>query len=186
MQDPKSHIRQAEAAYSARKYDRAAALFQQLCDLEDGVQPRWLQRLGDALRHTGGVRGAVKAYTRAASAYASAGQPLKAVALCKVILSMEPGHTVTQHMLARLIARPEAFQHSRKEAVVRQQEQVQAPVSFLGTEPSFQPLGPDMALSPMPALGSPEPVMSFHENEHTGPPPSPAARLRPERPDPGG
>ncbi len=170
MKDLNPHIRQAEAAYSARKFDRAAALFQQLCDLEEGVQPRWLQRLGDALRHTGERRGAVSAYTRAASAYASTDQPLKAVALCKVILSLEPGHTVTQHMLARLIARPTAFQRQENVSREQPQDQVQAPVSFAGTEPSFQPLGSNLAMSPVPALGETDPAMSFQDRELTGPP----------------
>lgn len=168
MDDLNSQVRKAEAQFAARKFDRAANLYKALCSRDTGVEPRWLQRLGDSLQRTGDRRGAVHAYTKAAAGYAGQGQALKAVALCKLILKVDPSHSVTQHMLARLLARPDAFRQGPPPDPARSHETP-------GVETStYQPRGPELDLSPEAAVGHGGPSMSLSDDELTGPPRQPA------------
>lgn len=59
-------------------------------------------KIGDIHRKRGDMSSAVDAYEWVAEAYAQDGLLLKAIAICKVILSLDPRHTATQTMLAEL------------------------------------------------------------------------------------
>lgn len=63
------------------------------------------QKLGDALRKAGDSRQALLVYQDVADRYARDGQLIKAVAICKLILEIDPGHADTQERLADLYAR---------------------------------------------------------------------------------
>lgn len=62
------------------------------------------QRLGDLLARMGRTAGAIQQFQHVAGHYAADGQLLKAIAICRVILEMDPGHLETQHTLAELFA----------------------------------------------------------------------------------
>ncbi|HEY6107102.1 MAG TPA: cyclic nucleotide-binding domain-containing protein [Anaeromyxobacteraceae bacterium] len=62
-------------------------------------------KLGELLRKLGDADGAIAEYRQVADAYAHQGLLIKAVAVCKVILEIDPGHQDTQRMLADLYAR---------------------------------------------------------------------------------
>jgi CRP-like cAMP-binding protein len=61
-------------------------------------------KMGDIERRAGQLDRAVATYSEVARRYAQDGQLLKAIAACKVILSMDPRHTETQARLAELYA----------------------------------------------------------------------------------
>jgi CRP-like cAMP-binding protein len=86
------------------RFDKAVQAYAQLCEL-DPRDPALRHRLGDALRAAGKTGEAVTAYRRAADRYSEDGLLLKAIALCKVILEIEPSHTETQGRLAALHAK---------------------------------------------------------------------------------
>lgn len=71
------------------------------------LEPRDLpsrQRCGDLYRKLGQTSNAVRQYQAVAGAYAADGFLLKAIAVCKVILQIDPKHTETQQTLAELYA----------------------------------------------------------------------------------
>ena len=87
-----------------RRFDKAAELYGQIC----AAEPRDLQtkqRWGDALRAAGKAKEAVVLYQDVADGYAKDGQLLKAIAVNKMLLEVDPSHTVTQKKLADLYAR---------------------------------------------------------------------------------
>jgi CRP-like cAMP-binding protein len=63
------------------------------------------QKLGDALRKAGEAAQARRTYEDVAGRYARDGQLIKAIAICKIVLELDPGHEATQRMLADLYAR---------------------------------------------------------------------------------
>jgi CRP-like cAMP-binding protein len=94
----------AAKQFSKGKFEKAARAYEQLCALE----PRDVQmrvRLGDALVKNGEKETAVKAYQIAAESYAREGFLPRAIAVCKLILEVDPGHESTQEILANLYAR---------------------------------------------------------------------------------
>lgn len=67
-------------------------------------EPTWSLKLGETLRKLGNEAEAVKAFARAASGYAKGDLLIKSIAVCKIILGIDPSHTQTQEMLAALYA----------------------------------------------------------------------------------
>ncbi len=63
------------------------------------------QRLAEVLQRLGRRADAVTHYQHVAGAYAVDGQLLKAIAVCKIILNLDPSHTQSQKVLADLYAR---------------------------------------------------------------------------------
>jgi CRP-like cAMP-binding protein len=80
-----------------RPADATTALAE-LEKLEDG-EPRWSQRLGEALRRLGKLREAEEAFVRAAERYAEKGFLPHAIAMAKLVATMNPAHG---DLLARL------------------------------------------------------------------------------------
>jgi CRP-like cAMP-binding protein len=62
-------------------------------------EPRWSQRLGEALRRLGKTKDAEEAFVRAAERYASKGFGAHAIAMAKLVTSLNPART---DLLARL------------------------------------------------------------------------------------
>lgn len=88
---------------SKRRFDKAAEVYARISLTEpNDLQVR--QKLGDALRQSGKPREAVEVYRAVADAYARDGLLLKAIAINKLLLEVEPGHTATQRHLADLYA----------------------------------------------------------------------------------
>jgi CRP-like cAMP-binding protein len=93
----------AEHALKGR-YDRAA----ELLSVVVAADPRDLgtkQKLGDALKRAGDRADALRIYRDVATGYAGKGELIKAIAVCKVILEIDPRHQETQAALADLYAR---------------------------------------------------------------------------------
>ena len=62
------------------------------------------QRMGDLLARMGRTQPAVRQFQHVAGHYAAEGQLLKAIAICRVILEMDPAHQETQATIAELYA----------------------------------------------------------------------------------
>ena len=60
------------------------------------------QKVGDLHRKLNNNADAIKAYQAVSGAYAADGLLLKAIAVCKIILQIDPNHTETQRALADL------------------------------------------------------------------------------------
>jgi cAMP-dependent protein kinase regulator len=71
---------------------------------DDPSEPAWSLRLGEALRKLGNDGEAIKAFSRAVSGYAKGDLLLKAIAVCKIILGIDPKHQVAQELLASFYA----------------------------------------------------------------------------------
>jgi len=101
--DPRKLKDEAAAHVSRGRWQKALENYQLLERLEptDGT---WAQRAGEMLRRLGKAADAVAAYGRAADVYSRAGFLLKAVAVCKLMLEIDPNRTEVQERLASLHA----------------------------------------------------------------------------------
>ena len=86
------------------KVEKAAEILREVLEAEPrDVSSR--QKLGDLLRRAGQIHDAMAAYREAADRFARDGLLVKAIALSKTILELDPGHLETQASLADLYAR---------------------------------------------------------------------------------
>lgn len=97
-------LRDRAAALRARgKHRRALELYLEL----EALEPRdgsWARRAGELHRTLGETAAAVEAFGRAADRYAAAGFLVRAIAVCQVILRIDPAHELAQARLAQLSA----------------------------------------------------------------------------------
>lgn len=105
---------QAMRALEKRNYPRAAELYLQIAERE--VDPDWRQRAGDAFRRAGDTARAIDVLNQAAEAYAHGGFLLKAIAVSKTLLQLDPENSTTQAFLADLYARRDARSSPSKAA----------------------------------------------------------------------
>ncbi len=94
----------AQQEMAKHRFDKAAATYAELC----AADPRDLQlrqKRGDALRAAGRQDEAMGVYLDLAETYAKDGQLLKAIAVNKVVLEIDPQHMQTQQRLAALYSR---------------------------------------------------------------------------------
>lgn len=110
---------QALKAIEKQQWAKAAELYIQIAEAEP-ADPDWRQRAGEALRKVPDKARAAAELMVAAEGYAKNGFLLKAIAVCKVVLQIDPSHTSTQAMLAELYAKREGTTPSGKIAVVPQ------------------------------------------------------------------
>ena len=103
MADLRKLKQEALDAAAAGNWRKAATCYANL-EHANPSDPSWPLKLGECLRKLGGNEEAIKAFSRAAAAYARQDVLLKAVAVCKIILGIDPKHTRTQEMLASLYA----------------------------------------------------------------------------------
>src|SRR5690606_27697653 len=98
------HHKERAAAFLAKgKKKQALKEYRAALELNPGdVQVR--QRLADLLLRLGYDDAAIREYQHVAGRYAADGMLVKAMAICKVILSIDPDHTETQSVLADLFA----------------------------------------------------------------------------------
>jgi CRP-like cAMP-binding protein len=89
---------EASDAAAKSNWKKAASLYSTLEQHErNGL---WPLKLGECLRKLGHKAEAIKALTRAVDIYAKADLLLKAIAVCKIIIEIDPHHTKTQQALA--------------------------------------------------------------------------------------
>jgi cAMP-dependent protein kinase regulator len=128
MADARKLKDEALDASAHGNWKKAASLYASLEQQEN--DPLWPLKLGECLRKLGHPVEAIKALSRAVDLYAKSDLLLKAIAVCKIILEIDPGHTRTQQMLASLHG-------SRREAQTRAPEPAPTP------PPAPAPLPPD-------------------------------------------
>lgn len=66
---------------------------------DEPAEPGWALKLGESQRKLGNDGEAIKALGRAVNAYAKGGLVLKAIAVCKIILGIDPKQAHTQELL---------------------------------------------------------------------------------------
>jgi len=92
---------EAAAANADGKYKRALAAYLEL----ERVEPRdaqWPKRAAETYRRIGNDKSAVDAYARSADRYAQNGFLVQAIAVCKLILQIDPRHESTLRRLAEM------------------------------------------------------------------------------------
>lgn len=94
---------EATAAVAAGKHKRALECYLELERLEPS-DAQWPKRAGETYRRLGKQRDAVSAFERAAERYAQNGFLVQAIAVCKLILQLDPSHVDTQQRLAAINA----------------------------------------------------------------------------------
>jgi CRP-like cAMP-binding protein len=80
---------EASEATSAGKYKRALGAYLELERLEPR-DAQWSKRVAETYRRLGKQKDAIEAYARAADRYAQSGFLVQAIAVCKLILQIEP------------------------------------------------------------------------------------------------
>lgn len=94
---------EATAAVAAGKHKRALECYLELERLEPS-DAQWPKRAGETYRRLGKQRDAIAAFERAAERYAQNGFLVQAIAVCKLILQLDPSHVETQQRLAAINA----------------------------------------------------------------------------------
>ena len=97
MVDLRKLKNQAADAAAKSNWKKAASAYATLEQHEHDAL--WPLKLGECLRKLGHKVEAVKALNRAVDIYAKADLLLKAIAVCKIILDIDPSHTKTQQTL---------------------------------------------------------------------------------------
>ena len=95
---------EAARAFDRRAYRKSSELYAKVAKHEPD-EPRWSQRVGEALKLAGEPLAALQFFATAADVYAKQGFLLKAIAMAKLILQLDPHHAETQANLASLYAR---------------------------------------------------------------------------------
>jgi len=107
MADPRKLKAAVQKAVEGGKHKKASQLYLELAEAES-AEGLWPHRAGELLKKLGDNAGAVDALREAAGRYSHRGFLLKAIAVCKMILDVDPEQTETQELLARLYADPQA------------------------------------------------------------------------------
>ncbi len=94
---------EATAAIESGKFDVAVTLYTQLAKVEPD-EPNWPQRLADAYRRLGQKPLELAALLKAATAYRNSGFAIKAVALCKMAIAIDPASLAARKQLTELCA----------------------------------------------------------------------------------
>jgi CRP-like cAMP-binding protein len=92
---------EAAAAVASGKHKRALAAYLELERLESN-DAQWAKRAGETYRRLGNTSNAVGAFERSAERYAQNGFLVQAIAVCKVILQLDPNHADTFRRLAEM------------------------------------------------------------------------------------
>src|SRR4051794_25789304 len=92
---------EAAAAVAAGKHKRALAAYLELERLEAN-DAQWAKRAGETYRRLGNNTLAIGAFERSAERYAQNGFLVQAIAVCKVILQLDPNHADTLRRLAEM------------------------------------------------------------------------------------
>ncbi|HEX4422511.1 MAG TPA: cyclic nucleotide-binding domain-containing protein [Kofleriaceae bacterium] len=92
---------EAAAAVASGKHKRALAAYVELERIEPG-DAQWAKRAGETYRRLGNNAKAIEAFERSAERYAQNGFLVQAIAVCKVILQIDPQHAGTLRRLAEM------------------------------------------------------------------------------------
>jgi len=93
---------QAAAAVERGKLDKAIELYGEL-EVAEPNAPNWPKRIGETYRRSGDNARAVAAFERAAEKYVLEGFLVQAIAVCTLILQINPAHPTAAARLAELV-----------------------------------------------------------------------------------
>ncbi len=151
MADLRKLKNEALDAAGKGNWRKAARCYASL-EKDEEAEPGWALKLGECLRKMGNDREAVKALGRAVNGYAKNGLVLKAVAVCKIILSVDPNHSHAQELLDSFYA----AQRSPDDPGVRLPRRTPSPPSSVQA-PVAPPAVPRAAPGPVLAPAPPDP-----------------------------
>src|SRR5512138_2085452 len=162
MADVRKLKDEAAEAAARGKLSRAADLYRAaLRGDPNDVATR--QKLAEVLRRDGRADEAIEAYRAVANRFASDGLLIKAIAISKTILELDPEHVATQAALAELYAKRAAVEGTRPPARTVVMAAVRAPPPLHAVpRPETQdrvvaiPLRPAPAAAPAPDLEATE------------------------------
>src|SRR5687768_6308508 len=92
---------EAAQASAAGKHKRALAAYLEL----ERMEPRdaqWAKRAGETYRRLGNTKHAIEAFNRSVELYAQNGFLVQAIAVCKLVLQIDPQHAATLRRLAQM------------------------------------------------------------------------------------
>ncbi|MBA3817762.1 MAG: cyclic nucleotide-binding domain-containing protein [Deltaproteobacteria bacterium] len=92
---------EAAEATAAGKHKRALAAYLELERLEPR-DAQWAKRAGETYRRLGNDKNAIEAFNRSVERYAQSGFLVQAMAVCKVVLQIDPKHPDTLRRLAQM------------------------------------------------------------------------------------
>ncbi|HSM93139.1 MAG TPA: tetratricopeptide repeat protein, partial [Anaeromyxobacteraceae bacterium] len=167
-------LKDKAAELSAKgKLDKAASLYREVVEAD----PKDLtsrQKLAEALRRAGEIPEAIEEYKLVADRFARDGLLIKAIAICKTILELDPQHVETQGALAELYARRQASDAARppvRQTLMMAAAQAPSPPSA-APPPLPRPAGePSVVIRLSPPAAPPRATGSFRA---IIPPPPPA------------
>jgi len=107
----RKHKDQASEYAAKGRYKAAVSELEKVLALDPGDTAS-RQKLGEMLVRLGKTDAAILVYETVARQYANEGLLLKAMAVCKVILELDPKHTRTQDVLGDLVERQTAIEES--------------------------------------------------------------------------
>jgi CRP-like cAMP-binding protein len=99
--DARQLRQEAQDATASGKYKRALAAYLELETLEPR-DAQWPKRAGETYRRLNRDKDAMEAFTRAADRYAQGGFLVQAIAVCKLILQIDPRHDVALQRIAAM------------------------------------------------------------------------------------
>lgn len=170
------------------KVEKASSVYREVVEAD----PKDLtsrQKLAEVLRRSGQIADAIEEYKLVADRFAQDGLLIKAIAICKTILELDPQHVETQQALAELFSRRQASDAARPP--VRQTLMMAVAHAPAGAAPAQPPPRPAdersvvIRLSPPAQPAPPRSTGSFRAIVPPPPPPDPfSAPLPPEADDP--
>src|SRR5580698_9248745 len=99
--DPRQLRQEASEATASGKYKRALAAYLELETLESR-DAQWPKRAGETYRRLNRDKDAIEAFTRAADRYAQGGFLVQAIAVCKLILQIDPRNDIALQRIAAM------------------------------------------------------------------------------------
>jgi cAMP-dependent protein kinase regulator len=150
---------EATSLVEKSKFDKAIEKYLALekLDLEDAS---WSKRAADCYRRLGRRQDELAALIRAADGYSRTGFLLKAVAMCKLVLAVDPNHTETLERMARLhTAQTSGLDRFQRSGSLGQ---VAPPVAAARTTPAPEPSLPELPEPPAPGFVEAPPVSLRH------------------------
>src|SRR5512133_3395212 len=158
MADVRKLKDKAADAAARGKLEKAAALYREAL-AADPKDAGTRQKLAEVLRRDGRTPEAIEAYRAVADRFAADGLLIKAIAISKTILELDPGHLETQAALAELYAKRAAVEGTRPPArtVVLAAVRAPAPPSPVRLVPSLPPETSDRVVA-IPLRPAPAPI----------------------------
>ncbi len=149
----------AAAAAGEGKHRKALECYLELEQLEP-QDPNWPKRVGETYRRLNKNREAIAAYERAVDRFVQTGFMVQAIAVCKVILQIDPGHEATKHRLATINQEQDSTRSQAGALAERHRGGTIHPPTPRPQPRIARPTPPPPAQAPAPPQPPPRPVMS--------------------------